>query len=186
MKKIVALLLCVALAFCFAACGKEQGTETKDNSVLIEAIDSGKIPEMDIAVGQAVDTVEVKEEHSHQDEEVPGYSFVEAGEHPYFLNQTAFAYYNSSKKSSGIAAVLSIKEAFGFQCNSFVTPDEIKSTFSGTEFIEEKVDSTDMTIMPFMMESTEKLVFKKDSREIRFYITDDQLIAVCMIDTAIW
>ncbi len=186
MKKIVALLLCVALMFSFAACGKEAGTETKDNSVLIEALDSGKIPEMDISVGQAVDTIQVKEEHSHQDEEEPGYALVEEGNHPYFLNQTAFAYYNAAKKDSGIAAVLSIKEAFGFQCNSFVTPEDIKSTFSGAEFMEEKVDSTDMTIMPFMMETTEKLVFKKDSREIRFYITDDQLIAVCMIDIAIW
>ncbi len=185
MKKTVAIFLSLILLLCLAGCGNN-ADNAKDNSVLINAVESGKIPEMDIVIGQAVDSVPVKEDHSHQDTEASGYAFVDTGEHPYFLNETAFAFYNSNKKTDGIAAVMSIKEAFGLSCNSYVTGEDIRNTFSGIEFSEEAVDSTDLTIMPFMLETTKKLVFKNGSREIRFYIMDDQLISVCMIDLAIW
>ncbi len=186
MKRIIALILALGICFTFGACANITDNEYKGGIDLAAALSDGKIPEIDIALGTAIDSIAVAEGHSHQDEDTHGYSFVEGDKYSYFLNENAFAYYKNSKKSEGISVVLSISEAFSLKCNSFVSADDVKAAFPNTEFTEETVDKNDLTIMPYMLDTTKKLTFESGDVRAVFYIMEDQLIAVAIIDTKNW
>ena len=188
MKRIIAVLLALIMCFCFAACGGEAQNENKGgNGIdLAAALESGKIPEIDITLGMAVGDVHVSEDHSHQDDSDDGYSLVEGDKYSYFLNQNAFAYYKNSKKSKGISVVLSITGAFSLKCNNFVTAADVKAAFPNVEFEEAVVDKNDFVIMPYMLETTKKLTYKSGERCAVFYLMEDQLIAAAIIDTENW
>lgn len=188
MKRIASLILALFICLAFCGCNEVADNEYKGgNGIdLIAALKDGKIPEVDITLGAAIDTVTVAEEHSHQDSEIHGYSFVEDNKYSYFLNENAFAYYKNSKKTQGISVVLSINEAFSLKCNSFVSADDVKSAFPNVEFAEGTVDKYDLTIMPYMLDTTKKLTYQNGTRQAVFYIMDDQLIAVAIIDTENW
>ncbi len=187
MKRIISLILALGICFMFCACGQGGANKDSGNGIdLAAAIERGKIPEIDVALGTAVDTIEVAEDHSHQDEDTHGYAFVEGSKYSYFLNENAFAYYKNSKKAEGISVVLSINAAFSLNCNSFVSADDVKAAFPNIEFTEDTVSEDDLTIMPYMLDTTKKLTYKNGDREAVFYIMDDQLIAVAIIDTENW
>ena len=187
MKRIIALILALGICFSFCACAGITDNEYKGNGIdLAEALNSGKIPEIDIALGTAIDAVEISEDHSHQDDEIHGYSFVEGDKYSYFLDEKAFAYYKNAKKANGISVVLSISDAFGFKCNNFVSAESVKTAFGGIEFTEATVDKNDLTIMPYMLDTTKKLTYENGGRQAVFYLMDDQLIAVAIIDTENW
>lgn len=188
MKRIIAVLLALIMCLGLAACGGgDTQNENKGNGIdLAAALESGKIPEIDITLGMAVTDVHISEGHSHQDGEANGYSLVEGSKYSYFLNENAFAYYKNSKKSEGISVVLSITGAFSLKCNSFVTADDVKAAFPNAEFEEAVVDKNDLVIMPYMLETTEKLTYKSGNRQAVFYIMEDQLIAAAIIDTENW
>lgn len=187
MKRIIAVLLALIMCLGLAACGENTQNENKGNGIDLDAaLTSGKIPEIDITLGMNVDDIKVSEDHSHQDNEVEGYSFVEGSKHSYFLNQNAFAYYKNSKKSQGISVVLSITDAFSLKCNNFLSADDVKAAFPSVEFAESLVDEKDFIIMPYMLETTKKLTYQLGDRCAVFYIMDDQLIAAAIIDTKNW
>lgn len=187
MKRIVALVLSFALAFVFCACSGVKGEENKGNGIdLAAAMLEGKIPELDIALSQDVSTIHVSEDHSHQDAEEGAYSFVSGDEFSYFLNEQAFAFYKTDKMNKGISVVLSINKAFGLSCNNYQTADDIKSAFPEITFNESVVDSGDMKIMPYMLDTTKKLTYTSGKRQAVFYVMDDQLIAAALIDTENW
>lgn len=187
MKRIIALVLALIMCFSVAACGQTAQNENKGSGIDLDAaLTSGKIPEIDITLGMAVEDVHVSEEHSHQDDAVEGYSFVEGNKYSYFLNQDAFAYYKNAKKSKGISVVLSITDAFSLKCNNFVTADDVKAAFPLVEFAESVVDDNDFVIMPYMLETAKKLTYQLGDRSAVFYLMDDQLIAVAIIDTKNW
>ena len=187
MKRIISLIL--ALGICFSCCACAGGAQPQNNTVGIDLaaeLQGGKIPEIDIALGTAVDTIEVAEGHSHQDSDTHGYSSVEGDKYSYFLNEHAFAYYKNAKKDKGISVVLSVSEAFSLKCNSFVSAEQVKEAFPNIEFTEGTVDKNDLTIMPYMLDTTKKLTYTSGKRQAVFYIMDDQLIAVALIDTENW
>lgn len=187
MKRILALLLALTMCLSLAACGVEAQPENKDSGIdLAAALESGKIPEIDITLGMNVEDVNVSEEHTHQDDSNEGYSLVEGEKYSYFLNQNAFAYYKNAKKSKGVSVVLSITGAFSLKCNNFVSADDVKAAFPNVKFEEAVVDKNDFTIMPYMLETTKKLTYKSGDRCAVFYIMEDQLIAVAIIDTKNW
>lgn len=187
MKRILALMLALTMCFCTAACGAEPQNNNKGKGIELDAaLQSGEIPEIDITLGMNVEDIHVSEDHSHQDDEAEGYSFVEGNKYSYFLNQNAFAYYKNSKKSEGISVVLSIGEAFSLKCNDFLSADDVKATFPLVEFTESVVDEKDFIIMPYMLETTKKLTYQLGDRCAVFYIMEDQLIAVAIIDTKNW
>ncbi len=187
MKRIIALVLALGICFSLCACSGVTDNEYKGKGAdLAAALASGKIPEIDITLGMPIAEVEVAEEHSHQDSEVHGYSLVEGEKYSYFLNEKAFAYYKNSKKAEGISVVLSVSDAFSLKCNNFVSAEDVKSAFSGAEFTEGIVDKYDLTIMPYMLDTTKKLTYENDGRRAVFYIMEDQLIAVAIIDNKNW
>lgn len=187
MKRIIALVLALGICLTFCACAGVTDNEYKGKGTdLAEALATGKIPEIDITLGMPITNVEVAEEHSHKDSEIHGYSLVETDKYSYFLNENAFAYYKNSKKAEGISVVLSVSEAFSLKCNNFVSAEDVKSAFGGVEFTEATVDENDLTIMPYMLDTTKKLTYENGNRCAVFYIMEDQLIAVAIIDNKNW
>ncbi len=189
MKRIISLILALFICFVCCACNDVTDNEYKGgNGIdLIALLKDGKIPEIDIALGTAVDTIAVSEGHSHESgEEAHGYSSVVGNKYSYFLNEHASAYYKNTKKDKGISVVLSVSEAFSLKCNSFVSAEQVKEAFPNIEFTEGTVDKNDLTIMPYMLDTTKKLTYTSGKRQAVFYIMDDQLIAVALIDTENW
>ena len=131
MKKIIALLLCLALVTCFlAGCGKNEptgdNTPSSSNTTSTVKIKSdlknGKIPELPLTLGCSVDgacatlnALENLPEGVTVDPDYTYYSTKISGDTVRLSCEGNFYYYNESNSQKGISAMVTFSDAFGFK-----------------------------------------------------------------------
>lgn len=187
MKKVLALALCLVLCLTVCACG---GNLPKENNVgnginLDNALAEGKIPELDIALGTNVDSIDMGE-HSHEADAQPAYYLINGKEESYLMGENAYYYYKNNKKEAGISSIVSISAAFGLICGNYETPESVKNAFSNIVFTESVATEDDLFFLKYTIENCKKLSYVSGNREIVFIFEDNNLIAVNMVDINNW
>lgn len=187
MKRILSLILCVALLFCFAGCKEEkpENVNTGNGVDLEKVVTEGKIPELAVRLGMSADDVKTLHNYNKNAVGETGFYIFEEDDATYFQTETAAYYYLNDKKSKGISAIVALTSACGLTLNAFETPNDVKAAFPNIEFTEGEVTKEDKYFLVGGDEFT-KLSFEKGSHRIDFVFYENQLNTVILIDTENW
>lgn len=188
MKRILAVILCVALAFSLCACGeaKNDSSANTGNGVDLEKVlTDGKIPELAVSLGMSETDVKTLHNYSEDATGETGFYIFKEKDVTYFQTENAVYYYKNDNKEAGISAIVGFTTVCGIACNAFETPSDVKAAFPSVEFTEGEVTKEDMYFLVGGDEFT-KLSLEKGSRRIDFVFFENQLNTVILIDTENW
>lgn len=187
MKRILSLILCVALLFCFAGCKEEKpkNVNTGNGVDLEKVVTEGKIPELAVRLGMSADDVKTLHNYDKNAVGETGFYIFEEEDATYFQTETAAYYYLNDKKSKGISAIVALTSACGLTLNAFETPNDVKAAFPNIEFTEGEVTKEDKYFL-VGGDAFTKLSFEKGSHRIDFVFYENQLNTVILLDTENW
>lgn len=152
MKKLLAVLLCVLMVFCFTACKDTDTASTPKSATdvdIVDAVKSGKIPEGKYTLGDDYDTL--FNELTNNGEDVDGmlYQRSEEGEFSVLSDAEGYScYFITEEKDKGMVAIVTFGDAFGFSHSTMTSEvlDALKA--QGIKAEEESADSDDIFFMP--------------------------------------
>ncbi len=182
MKKIICLILSLALVFSFAACGKEK-EEVKENSVDIEYFAKlGQIPECEYKLGADVETL--KDELSKQAEENDTYYEVQEGEETVLVYDGKHNfYYLKDEEEAGISYIASYDNAFGFEIGEISLT--VKEALGEIDFVEEEL-SSDNAFFIFGAQNGSVIKCEIGKNTLMFVFDNNALCATALFVTEKW
>ncbi len=138
MKRLLALALCLVLAF--TLCGCKDKKENKGTAVDIEYFANlGQIPENEIKLGALQDAVETSLEKNKTEAEKNGEHYViekQDGENNRLISDGTYEYYfKKAAPEKGICYMVSFTESFGFKIGEVIL--EVKNALADYEIKEE-------------------------------------------------
>lgn len=176
MKKLLCLVLTLALVFCFAGCG-EAKKEEKEGTLDIEYYTkAGQMPECSYSLGNDVETV--KTELSKKAEESESVYNVTEGENNVLIEGGDFSfYYKKAEPEKGITCIVNYGKAYGFEIGTVIS--EIKEAIKGCEYVEEAADEKNAF---FMFSTIDSNVIKctAGGNTVVFVFKDDALLATAL------
>ena len=203
MKKIICMLLSLALLFALAGCKDGQNGTANINSgdvALEENAKNGQIPEQKFALGADIQTVKqyysdivANHEQEETEEENPGHNHedleayyldVAEGEKTVRMSigNTTF-FYEKAKANNGIAVISTKENAFGFQIGN-TTKQEIEMAFMEKG---QTVDATDDD-MYFVIQTEPCVILRYTFENIKldFYFSNNVLMTTVIMNTQNW
>ena len=198
MKKLISLVLCFVMIFCFASCKKDDNK----NSVNVDLeyyAKLGKIPEAEFTLGDNVDDVIDKltdkqtqyesehgedPDHSHDHNQADFFFNVTEGDKNVLIdNGTVNYYYNKNNKKNGIAYIVNYDTAFELEIGALIS--EVQEYFKGFEFTQEEANEENVFFASYITDGT-VLKTEIDGVVIMFVFLENQLYATAMYDTKNW
>ena len=203
MKKIVCMLLSLALLFSLAGCNNNQNGTANINSGEVsieEYAKNGQIPEQKFALGTNIETVKKyysdlisqyeqenpnEENTGHSHEELEAYYFdVTEGQLTVRMDtgNTSF-YYEKSKADQGISVISTKENAFGFETGS-ATKQEIEMAFDSKG---KTIDATEDD-MYFVIQTEPCVILRYifENVKLDFYFSDNVLTTTVIMNTQNW
>ncbi len=192
MKKILCLILVLALSFCFTACGNkgENNTDTVDLEYYAKL---GQMPEAKYCLGENPDTVteglngilkqeeaEHKEDpnHAHGHDEQEFYFEVVDGEKNVLIdNGNICYYYNKANKNKGISYIVNYDTAFGFEIGTVIL--EVQKALSQIKLTEEPLTEDNAFFASYVLDGT-VLKAELEQATVIFVFQENELFATAM------
>ena len=203
MKKIVCMLLSLAILFSLSGCKKGEGNKTGSNNSEIsveEYAKKGQIPEQKFSLGTDIQTVkqyysdivaQYEEEgpteespgHSHEDLEAYYFDVTEGEKTVRMATGNTTFFYEKAKADKGISVISTKDTAFGFEPGS-TTKQEIEASF---ETKGKTLDATDDD-MYFVIQTENCVILRYTFENIKldFYFTDNLLMTTVIMNTQNW
>lgn len=184
MKRIIALILCVSMAFLLSGCGQKEKKSEPKHSVDVEYYAKiGQIPEHKYHLG--ADAEEMEEELEKEDEknreENPDahlhsvYGLIEREDYDILAYSGANYYF---KKDGKISAIVSLDKSYGFEIGDLSL--EIKKALSEFE-AEEKKGTEDVIFFLPSAESYTYFEYKFGENTVIFTFQNNALCAVALV-----
>lgn len=118
MKKITALLLCLAVALLFCGCSKSDKKENGDTVDLEYYVKLGRMPECEFSLGTGADEVLKKYEETMKTEDGEElYSTYKQGNRTCISTEDLLFFYDTADKEKKINYIVSYGGAYGFEPN---------------------------------------------------------------------
>lgn len=117
MKRFLCLVMCLALAFCFTACGKKSGEEKHGVDIEYYA-KLGQISDLDFKLGQDVDEAKEKLSATEDEDGNSLYFDYESGEYTVMTDGTVCCCYKTEEPEAGITHIVKYGDAYGFEAGS--------------------------------------------------------------------
>ena len=157
MKRLLALILSLALCFCFASCKKDEKKQSKIGIDVEYYAKLGQIPECEYQLGQNVDEMlkELEEkqkaaeekyadaDHDHSDEIESNFHYhnEDMGWIQIYGDNGYIYRYDPENKSKGINRIISSNAAYGFKTSD--VSSEVRDALSSYGFDSKERDLTD-------------------------------------------
>jgi len=156
MKRVLSIVLVLALLFCLAACGDKKEEKNKQIGIDVEYYAKlGQIPETKYALGEKPDKIitDLEEISKHAEEENDGthshegyYNVYEGDERTTIVAPGINYYYLNDQKDKGIDRIISFGTAYEFTAGTVVS--EVKKSLSSYGFdSEERALTPDEALM---------------------------------------
>lgn len=182
MRKLVCFALCIVFAFSLCGCSKDKDNSKVKSNVNVEKYAlSGKMPEVDYALGQDVDALlsdldKLNAQLSSNAEHESLYMTYEIGERTIIATGEVNYYYNTDKKDDGISYIVNFGNAFGFEQGSILSDVKDKMENRGFSAERKDVHSDDLFFLP-MIDGLEVLEYKFKDRTVLFVFQNNCLCA---------
>ncbi len=203
MKRIICLLISLAMLFSLAGCKKEENNNSNPNGSEIsveEYAKKGQIPEQKFALGTDIETVkkyysdlvaQYSEEnpneentgHSHEDVEAYYFDVIEGEKTVRMDTGNTTFFYEKAKADKGISVISTKETAFGFVPGS-TTKQEIELAF---ETKGKTLDATEDD-MYFVIQTDSYVILRYNFENIKldFYFTENLLMSTVIANTQNW
>ena len=190
MKRLLALILSLALCFCFASCKKDEKKQSKIGVDVEYYANAGQIPEFPYHLGQDVDKMlkELEEkqkeaeekyadhDHDHSDEIESNFHYhnEEMGWIQTYGDNGYIYRYDPKNKSKGINRIISSNTAYGFKTSD--VSSEVRDALSSYGFNAKERDLTDKEISYYgASENATCLEYKFGANTVLFVFNDNAL-----------
>ena len=195
-KKILALILCVACAVSFTACANSEDKEVeKVTSVkplehsmdILAYAEKGEIPELPFKVGTEVEKVK-KEFKSHVESgsEIDDL-IISEGEKTVWLDGGNMMFcYEKANESSGVSVIIAREYAYDFSLGGVYDTEDVITAISSEDYTLEKAKQEDAFFLPVIPDSAECLTYLLDKYALKFIFIDEYLSAVTLTDISLW
>lgn len=202
MKKVVCMLLSLAILFSFAGCkkGDNPSSVNSGKNSAEEYAKKGQIPEQKFSLGADIQTVKqyysdivAQFEKEENEEENPGHNHenleayyldVAEGEKTVRMDiGNTFFFYEKAKADKGISVISTKETAFGFVPGSTIK-QEIEMAFESKG---ETLDATEDD-MYFVIQTDTSVILRYTFENIKldFYFTDNILMTTVIMNTQNW
>ena len=202
MKKIVCMLLSLAILFSFAGCkkGDNPSSVNSGETSVEEYAKQGQIPELKFSLGADIESVkqyysdlvaqfekeETEEEnpgHNHEDLEAYYFDVAEGEKTVRMDTGNTFFFYEKAKADKGISVISTKETAFGFVPGSTIK-QEIEMAFESKG---ETLDATEDD-MYFVIQTDTSVILRYTFENIKldFYFTDNILMTTVIMNTQNW
>ena len=186
MKKITAVVLCLAVCMLFTGCGKKKADSTVGSTAVAKYIENGNIPECEFSLGMSKDDVlaRVKETVNGEDsvgeegEDAPEYTEYET-ESYYVVSTEEFNYYFGLDDGK-LKCIAAFGDAYGFSHGAVIT--EVKNSMQKNGYT-----ASEGTLSPqdafFLYGNADrsKLEYTFGSNTAMFVFEDSALCATALI-----
>ena len=188
MKKIIAIILTLALCLTFCGCGEKQDKNNLNSGNGIDlsaALTSGKIPELAVALGTSEEDLKTLHNYNPESEGETGFYIIEEEDYTRYLTDVAEYYIGNENKTNGVSAIVCFETAFGLNCNTYEKPEDVKNAFPNVEFTEGDL-TEDEKLFGTSAEGATKLSFTHENRKVSFIFLEEQLVSVVLADIDKW
>lgn len=198
MKRIIALMLCLAIMFSLAGCG-EKGDENNSSNIGAETIrirsdlKEGKIPELPLALGcdiseakKALNALEKLPEGAEPEEGYTYYDTRTRGDSVRIGCEGNFYYYNQSKYSNGISAMVTFSDAFGFSIGIDMLSDITAAIPQDGTVYSPTADELYFTFGEPDLNKYQAVYYTEGTNRLDFIFYDSYLSAVLIWNTELW
>lgn len=199
MKKIISILLCLAVCLGLAACDNGGGDTSSTGSTaaphsvdVIARMTEGKIPEAAVALGTGIsdtkDTLNSLEELPEDADPDEGYTYYyefEDGDVVKLDCEGIFYCYNKSKRSEGISAIVAFDTAYAFDGTYMMGDVTAAINAKGTSYSPTEDDLFFVLGAPETEKYTAVYYTVGDYR-LDFFFYDSFLTATVLQNTTLW
>ena len=193
MKKMLGILLCVCLAFCFVGCGEKEETKEPTGVDLEYYSKYGQIPECEFALGKNVDELITEFESRLEDQEAEDgeethdhdgffYSQMEYDDRISLHTGNVEYIYKDENKEEGISCIVSYVDAYEIAHGSVIS--QVEESFAEFEVSRKDNVSEEIFFMAGGEFSCLKYSFEKN--DIVFVFADNALCATAIYNNTQW
>lgn len=181
MKRILSLLLCLALCFSFAACGEKDNKKEKIGVDVEYFAKLGKIPELDFSLGDNGETVykAIEKSLENSTDHHDGYCNVYEGDEETTVDVSGatFIYDNKSKK---IKTIINFNTAYEFAVGTVSL--EVQKALSSYGFDSETRSLTpeELSLFAISAEDSNALEYKFGGNYVVFAFYENALFATML------
>lgn len=195
-KKISAVILCLALVFSLTACANSKKEETEkvssvkplEHSMNILAFaEKGEIPELPFKVGTEVDKVKKEfKNHIERGSEIDDL-IISEGEKTVWLDGGNMMFcYEKANENSGVSVIIAREYAYDFSLGGVYDSEDIITAVASDDYTLEKATDKDAFFLPVIPNNTKCLTYSVDKYALKFIFIDEFLSAVTLTDTSLW
>lgn len=183
MKRVLSLVLAIALVFCFAGCGEKE-QEKKQGTLDIEYYaKAGQMPECNYTIGSDVETLKSELSAAAQNDEEVVYSITE-GENNVLVENGAFSfYYKKAEQDKGIGCIVNYGKAYGIETGTVIV--EVKEAIAGCEYSEEPLSEENAFFM-FGVNDGTVIKCTADDNTVVFVFQENALCATAIYKGDNW
>lgn len=176
MKRILAVVLIICMAFAFCGCGNKKTNVNK----IEEQVSQGKMAESEFALGTEISVI--KNAFSDESEQE---LLVREGTQTAILSIDNFDYhYYKDKEQNGISVIVNFTNAFGFENGITMSNDIIKVL--GEDYKLDAATEDQLYFLRSATEGCEVLSYTYGDYLLEFYFIDYFLAATKLTDTRYW
>lgn len=194
MKKIIAIILCLAVCFGFCGC-KNQNKKTAETAVssepyavnIMAQATKGKIPEIDFSLGTSI--ARLKEKFASTLEpgsEIQGLTET-IGEKTVWLDGGSVLFcYEKAKLDEGIAVIVAKDYAYNFAMGGIHAEDDVIAAMGEAVYEKSAITEDDVFFLPALPENGTKLTYTCGDNILKFIFVDGTLSSVVLYNPANW
>lgn len=176
MKRVLAFLLVLCMAFAFCGCGNKKA----DLNDIESNASAGKMPESEFALGTEISVI--KNAFSEDSEQE---LLVREGNETVVLSIDNFDYhYYKNKEQNGISVIVNFTSAFGFE-NGITMSNEIIEVL-GDNYTLDAATEDQVYFLRSVTDGCEVLSYTYGDYKLEFYFIDYFLAATKLTDTRYW
>ncbi len=188
MKKTFSLLLAFIFVFTLCACGDSGEKKDKTNATLDSYAANGEIPELEVKLGTAIETVKelYPPDYEDADETKVMRSEVEGNTAVCMVTLNASYYYEKAHKDKGVSVIaVTGGNAFGLELCNTTTKSDVTELLKA-EYTESTATAGQQYFLPGVSDNCKMLSASFDKIRLDFFFVDDYLAAVTLTNTEYW
>ncbi len=181
MKKLLALILCIAFTFSLCGC-KEKGGNGKDGIDIEYYVNLGQIPENDIPLGtsrdELISALDKRGIEAEKNGEHYGYNEIEGDENVLVEEGPYDYYYKKADPKKAIAYIVAYGEAFGFKTGDVIV--EVENSLKKYGVVKEKANERNAFFHFGDYAKSQILKITFDENTVLFLFEDNALCATAI------